>query len=193
MDETTKASSEVVPDWDALERALQRVPGVEKARVIGNGIPQEIHVLATGTRPAKQIAKDVHSVVAGALDEAIDPRIVSVVQLDEEEVRQSGRCPRPVLDSVVVATKQQAGWVRLRLRLPNGDITEGAAAAGATREGRAKAAATALLQALERVFQEMDVRVELEKVVLYPAGNDGLVLIQAVFSDSSRRIRKSVV
>ena len=189
MDETVKPNTDQKRvSWEALERALQGVAAVEKARVIGDGGPQEIHVLATGSRPAKQIAKDVHTVVTEALNTKIDPRIVSVVQLEEEHVLHPSRCPRPVLDSVVVATKQQAGWVRLRLRLPNGDIAEGAAASGTTREGKAKAAATALLQALERVLEEMDASVGLEKVELYPAGNDGLVLIQAVFTDNSRRV-----
>ena len=184
---TVKPDTKTNPDmWSELESALLRVAAVQKARVIGNGTPEEIHVLADDSRPAKQIAKDVHEVVTDALDTKIDPRIVSVVQLEEDGERP--RSPRPILDSVVVASKQQSGWVRLRLRLPDGEIVEGAAAATGTREGRAKAAVTALLQALERVLQDMGARVELEKVELYPAGNDGLVLIQVAYSDGTRRI-----
>lgn len=189
MDETVKPGPEPEPSaaqWNDLESAMERVEAVEKARVIGTQTPEEIHVLAAGTRLAKEIAKEVHAVVTDALDTKIDPRIVSVVQLEGDLDRS--RCPRPILDSVVVASKQETGWVRLRLRLPNGDIAEGSAAAGGTREGRAKAAATALLQALERVLQDMGASVALEKVELYPAGSDGLVLIQIVYSDSSRRV-----
>ncbi len=175
--------------WTRLEETLREVPSVERVRVIGHTSPSEIHVLASSTRPAKEIARDVHSLASKTLDQEVDSRIVSVVQLDDADMRNNNtpRPARPILDSVVVATKRKEGWVKLRLRSPNGTVFEGSAPATATREGRAYAATTALLQALESVLAEMGAHVELENVILYPAGADGLVLIQGTFVDRAQR------
>lgn len=174
--------------WSHLEERLQDVASVERVRVIGDRTPSEIHVLAAATRPAKEIAREVHSLASTTLSAELDSRIVSVVQLDNDVERsEPPRYGRPVLDSVVVATKQTEGWVKLRLRCPDGTIAEGSASATATREGRAYAATDALLQALQGVLAEMEAHVELENVILYPAGTDGLVLIQGTFVDRTQR------
>ena len=190
MEEVTELSGSKndADPWGYLERTLQEVPAVERVRVIGEARPSEIHILATPARPAKEIARDVHSLASTTLNEEMDSRIVSVVQLDDDdESRDAKRRARPILDSVVVATKQQEGWVKLRLRCPDGTVTEGSAPAAATREGRAYAATTALLQALEGVLADMGAHVEMENVILYPAGADGLVLIQGIFVDKTQR------
>jgi len=174
--------------WIQLEETLQEVPSVERVRVIGDPSPSEIHVLASSARPAKEIARDIHSLASKTLDEDMDSRIVSVVQLDDEHVASKPpRSARPILDSVVVATRQHEGWVKLRLRMPDGTIFEGSAPATSTRESRAYAATSALLQALESVLSEMGAHVEMENVTLYPAGTDGLVLIQGTFVDRAQR------
>lgn len=189
VDEETEgrgSTSEIIP-WDQLERTLREVPAVERVRVFGESTPSEIHVVASVARPAKDIARDVHALTSTTLKEEVDSRIVSVVQLGDEELSPHRRCARPILDSVVVGMKRDEGWVKLRLRCPDGTITEGNAPARATREGRAHAAVSASLQALKNVLADMDAHVEMENVILYPAGTDDLVLIHATFVERAQR------
>ena len=72
-----------------LQEELQRIPAVRSARVIGNDQPSEIHIVAGAERPAKQVVRDVQSLSAAAFGMTIDHRIVSVVQLEDEDFAAS--------------------------------------------------------------------------------------------------------
>lgn len=177
--------------WGALESELQRVAAVEKVRVLGETAPSAIHIVASPVRRATQVAEDVCSVVIATTPHSVDPGIVSVVQLDDAPGAFPRANPRPVLDSVVVASKQGSGWVKLRLLLPNGEIREGTASASPTRQDRARAAVDALLQALEGTLDEMEARVEIDKTILSPPGAEDLVLLRGTFFDKNRPRRIS--
>lgn len=171
--------------WGPLEDELQRVIAVEKVRVLGDDAPSAIHVLARPSRRPDEVALDVVSVVLATTPHSVDPGIVSIVQLDEEAPSSRGPA-RVLLDSVVIATRQGSGWVKLRLRLPNGEIREGSAPASPTREDRARAAVDALLQALEDVLEDMDARVEIDNTIVSPPGAEDLVLLRGTFFERNR-------
>lgn len=78
-----------------LEDSLRQIPGVKAASVVTgpDAVPTEVHVLAAPGKPAKQIVRDVQSMSLARYDIDIDHRIVSVVQIGEEEVR-AGESPR---------------------------------------------------------------------------------------------------
>lgn len=69
-----------------LEEALARVSGVHGARVVVDslGCITEVHVLATGERPAKAIVRDVTSTIQAGFGLAVDYRRVSVARLEAE-------------------------------------------------------------------------------------------------------------
>jgi hypothetical protein len=174
-----------------LEQDLRKVQGVKSARVIGDEEPAEIHIVASLQRSPKQVVRDVQSLAAARFGMPIDHRIVSVVQLDEESQAATsapleGR--RPMLDRVVVASKGDAGWVKVGLRWPGGEGTEGAGAAGSTRETRARGATVACLQALEPVLVERGARIDVEHVLIHKVGTADSVLVRAVFHGSGGRI-----
>lgn len=113
-----------------LEEDLQRVPGVRNARVVGVESPSEIHIVATPERSPKQVVRDVQSLASAGFGLTIDHRIVSVVQLaddaeaDDPQPQGPDTPPdeqRPVLESVVLASKGTTGWVKVTLRWPDGD------------------------------------------------------------------------
>ena len=52
--------------------------------------PIEVHVLAGGVKPAKQVVRDVQSVAMAQFDLDIDHRIVSVVQIPDDSVEVGG-------------------------------------------------------------------------------------------------------
>ena len=88
---------------------------------------------------------------------------------------------RLVLDRVVLASKGDAGWVKVGLRWPNGQSTEGAGVAGATRDARARGATVALLDALSPVLEEMGAKVDIDHLLIHPVGSHDSVLVRAVF------------
>jgi hypothetical protein len=168
-----------------LEQDLRKVQGVKSARVVGDDEPSEIHIVASLQRSPKQVVRDVQSLAAARFGMPIDHRIVSVVQLDEDAPQAvpgpTEAARRPRLERVVLASKGEAGWVKVALQWPHGDTTEGAGAAGATRETRARGATVALLQALDPVLQARRARLDVDHVLIHRVGASDSVLVRAVF------------
>jgi hypothetical protein len=174
-----------------LEQDLRKVQGVKSARVVGDDEPAEIHIVASLQRSPKQVVRDVQSLAAARFGMPIDHRIVSVVQLDEDAAAARPGAPpadRPVLERVVLASKGDSGWVKVALRWPDGDTTEGAGAAGKTRETRARGATVALLQALEPTLAGRGARVDVDHVLIHRLGAADAVLVRAVFYSSGAPI-----
>jgi hypothetical protein len=159
-----------------LEADLRRIQGVSSTRIVGENEPSEIHIVSSTARPPKQVVRDVQSLAAARFGIAIDHRIVSVVQLDEEPVARG----RAVLDRVVLASKGDGGWVKVALQWPDGEVTEGAGSAGSTREARARGATTALIQALDSVIAKRSGRLDADHVAIIPMGPDDAVVVRAI-------------
>jgi hypothetical protein len=72
-----------------LEDALRHIQGVRAASVVTgpDAVPTEVHVLADPGKAAKQVVRDVQSLAMARYDIDIDHRIVSVVQMGDDEVR----------------------------------------------------------------------------------------------------------
>ena len=171
-----------------LQRDLLRVSGVTSARVVGDSAPSEIHIVATPDRPAKQLVRDVQSLAAARFGMSIDHRIVSVVQLEKERAEDPGPIVledvrRPRLERVVFANKKTTGWVKVALRWPDGELTEGAGDVGATRESRARGAATAVSRALDSWLSKRNAVLDLESVVIQLLGANSCVTVHAVMHD----------
>lgn len=68
-----------------LEESLRQVPGIRAVSVVTgpDAVPTEIHVVASRSKGAKQVVRDVQSMALAAHDVDIDHRIVSVVQFDD--------------------------------------------------------------------------------------------------------------
>jgi len=177
-----------------LEGDLQRVPGVRNARVVGVDSPSEIHIVATPERSPKQVVRDVQSLASAGFGLTIDHRIVSVVQLADdaepeavpEQPVQANPEPRhederPILEAVVLASKGSTGWVKVTLRWPGGETTEGAGATTATREARARGATIALLRALEPALAARGAKLDVEQVLIHRIGSGECVLVRGLY------------
>lgn len=72
-----------------LEDSLRHIPGVRAASVVTgpDAVPTEVHVLAAPGKAAKQVVRDVQSLALARFDIDIDHRIVSVVQMGDDEVQ----------------------------------------------------------------------------------------------------------
>lgn len=95
-----------------------------------------------------------------------------------------GELHRPVLDRVVLASKGEDGWVKVGLRWPDGQTTEGAGSAGAARESRARAAADAVQRALEPVLAPLRTRIDIDQVMIQRIGQNDSVLVSVIFYEN---------
>ncbi len=86
-----KAKDRVVPVED-VEQALVSLHDVRSARVVADdrGGILEIHVVAGTARTAKQVARDVGSIMVAKLGFPVDHRKISVALVDGNEAADSG-------------------------------------------------------------------------------------------------------
>ena len=104
-----------------FEESLRQVAGIRAASVVTgpDGVPTEIHIVASRSKNAKQVVRDVQSLAMAVHNLDIDHRIVSVVQFDDGEVAvpavvqlpdndggpaTSDSPPRPVIASISIRT-----------------------------------------------------------------------------------------
>jgi len=128
----------LLPD---LEESLRQLPGIRAVSVVTgpDAVPTEIHVVASRSKGAKQVVRDVQSLALAAHDLDIDHRIVSVVQLDDE-VSSVIRLPdTPGHDEVVMAdgaARPSIASISIRTAGSEADASVIVSAGGTAYEGR---------------------------------------------------------
>ncbi|MGH8892823.1 MAG: hypothetical protein ACRDWY_05885 [Actinomycetes bacterium] len=152
-----------------LEDALRHLPGVKAASVVTgpDAVPTEVHVLATPGKAAKQVVRDVQSLALARYDIEIDHRIVSVVQLGEDDVRsvvpdqgstgaaepeeKAEPLVRPAIAALMVRSGH--GETQASVTLAVGDqLFEGTAHGPAGQSHRARLVALATLDAVDELL-----------------------------------------
>jgi hypothetical protein len=128
-----------------LEDALRHIQGVRAASVVTgpDAVPTEVHVLADPGKPAKQVVRDVQSLAMARYDIDIDHRIVSVVQMGDDEVRTTAPAASPgtETDAVDEDDEQADGVVRPAI------------AAIMVRSGKGETEASVTLAAGDQLFE----------------------------------------
>ena len=193
VDERAEYPAPMALDVPAVERELCRIPEVRAARIVTDGVgkPIEVHVLATPTKHAKQIVRDVQSVAMATIGLEIDHRIVSVVQLDDPDTGGNGSSAavaettagrngamaiappavtdRILVDSVVIA--RRGVTCTATVSLLRGEETASASIDGPVAASvTPRLVARATLEAL-RVFQPAAVCAEVETAALTRMGD----------------------
>ena len=170
-----------------LEDALRHLPGVKAASVVTgpDAVPTEVHVLAAPGKAAKQVVRDVQSLALTQYDIDIDHRIVSVVQIGDDEVRavspngvevhdDDAALPsepetpvvRPSLAAVMV--RSGGGETAASVTLSVGDqVFEGHSQGPAGTSHRARLVALATLEAVAELLGQP---CEVESAVIVPTG-----------------------
>ncbi len=91
---------------------------------------------------------------------------------------------RPALEHVVLASKRAGGWVKVGLRWPDGELTEGAGSAGQSRGARARGATVALHRALEPILDSVNARIDVDEVLIHRVGGAESVSVRAIFYEN---------
>lgn len=163
-----------------LEAGLKRISGITGVRVVGEDQPTEIHVVASPERSPKQVVRDVQSLAAAGFGLSIDHRIVSVVQVDEP-ASNGHRPSRILIERIEVSKGPGSEWVKVMLRHPSGEVSEGSCTGGGSRPSRGKAAVIATLRALDPVLSERRATVDLESLSLQSVDAQDAVCVRAAF------------
>jgi hypothetical protein len=126
-----------------LEDALRRIQGVKAASVVTgpDAVPTEVHVLAAPGKPAKQVVRDVQSLALARYDIDIDHRIVSVVQMGDDEVR----VPEPAAEHGPDAEEPEDA--------AHDQVVRPAIAAIMVRSGKGETEASVTLAAGDQLFE----------------------------------------
>jgi hypothetical protein len=143
----------LLPD---LEQALTQISGVRAASVVTgpDARPTEIHVLAGADKPAKQLVRDVQSLAMAKYDLDIDHRIVSVVQIDLDQVPGESAAtdaPRPAMTTVQMRTTSGETEATVIVTLGD-DSFEGAATGPSAANVRPRLVARATLEAVRELL-----------------------------------------
>jgi hypothetical protein len=173
-----------------LEDALRRIQGVKAASVVTgpDAVPTEVHVLAAPGKPAKQVVRDVQSLALARYDIDIDHRIVSVVQMGDDEVRVPDTLAgltasddaadgaeavvRPAIAAIMVRSGK--GQTEASVTLAAGDrLFEGRSQGPAGHSHRARLVAIATLDAVAELLGQA---CEVESSIVVPTGSREVAL-----------------
>ena len=156
----------LLPEFEA---ALRTVPGIREAsvRTSPDAHPIEVHVVAGGIKPAKQVVRDVQSVAMAQFDLDIDHRIVSVVQIPDDAVEvgepdsesaspssasgADSQGPRPALTSITTERRGSDVVVSVTLGI-DGSAFSGTADGPSSPVHRPRVVASATLAALTELL-----------------------------------------
>lgn len=123
--------------------AVRIVPGMERP-------VDELHVVTTPRRSAKQTVRDVQSLLYAVYGVSIDHRVVSVVQVAESG---DGLATGPRIEISQVQATQNGLEVEVVVNVTDGDSGhEGTATGPSSAAGRHRAAARAALEAVRPIL-----------------------------------------
>lgn len=169
-------------DPEELERAISRIRGVLSSRVVldttGTEI-EELHVLAHTGRNAKQVVRDIVSLLQAQYNLDVDHRVISVAQVEApvEPADFPSHEPRLQVDSILVENRQKN--LRVRVQLQRGEALYQGEAEGSSQGSSAiRLGAEAAIRAVQE-FMEGLCRITLEDVLDVEMG-DVLVVITGV-------------
>jgi hypothetical protein len=187
------AAPERVP-VEELEQLIVQLPGVERCRIAVNdlGFIEEVHVLASDRRPAKQTVRDIESALAAAFDIRLDHKRISVAQVRGVEERSA--LPRFRIQHYRMDLDPIGGRMTAEVRLLVGD--EGEEAVTGQHQTRylpsqqVNAVAQATLAAVNLV-PEMPSSLALRDLTQYPLA--GLTVVAVAVGYVSQRGREQIV
>jgi hypothetical protein len=122
---------------------------VDAVRVVGNnGHVEEVHVLAIPGKPAKQVVRDVQSLAMAAYGLAVDRRVISVVQIQNDQITQVHR--PSILD---ISETPNGNFVEISVSLGwHSEVFRGASTGPMSSETRPRLVGEATLKALEQAL-----------------------------------------
>jgi len=146
--------ADAVFDNEEFEETIAHLDSVEAARVVRKGGKiVELHVLAAPSKSPKQISRDIQSLAMAKYGVNIDRRVISVVQLAAENIKQR-TLKRPALMRIREQTDNARTTLTVTLAWQNGEHV-GVATGPDAESARLRLVGEATLQAIESIFADM--------------------------------------
>jgi len=188
-----------VTDLRDVERELCRLPDVTGVRIVGEGEhPTEVHVLARPGKPAKQIVRDIQSVVLASFGFELDRRIVSVVQLESDPVAEvsdeaATREVRPAITGITAESSGLRTLVRVTLMINDMEAV-GFAEGTIASTARHRLVASATIDALRQLVPSAEcLDIESAQIVRVGVHDVAVVTVVAVQPPEEHVISGSAV
>jgi hypothetical protein len=186
------------PDLIAIERELCRLPDVSVARLVADDAGRiiEAHILATQNKHPKQIVRDVQSVALAEFGIEIDRRVVSVVQLGDNDLSlpaEENAGFRPSIVSIQAEVNGLRSLVRVTLGNDSGEAV-GTASGSIATTARHRLVANATVDALRRLDPAAEcLDVEHAQVVRVGASDVAVVTIVFVAPPTEQVVSGSAI
>lgn len=140
-------------DNEEFEETITQLDSVEAARVVRQGGKiVELHVLAVPSKSPKQVSRDIQSLAMARFGVNIDRRVISVVQLAADKIRQH-KATRPKLLRIKEATDNTRANLTVTLGWENTEHVGNASGPDAA-SARLRLVGEAALHAMESIFVE---------------------------------------
>ena len=134
-----------------LEESISRLESVDAVRIVGDGEKvAEVHILAAPSKPPKQVVRDVQSLAMARYGANIDRRVISVVQLAADALRNR-TLERPALVGIREEPEGNRTTMLVTLGWQNGDHV-GTATGPSAGSAKLRMIGEATLDALENIF-----------------------------------------
>jgi len=178
-----------VPE-DKIREAIQSIPDVGSCDIelASDGTISAIHVVSRSARPAKQIVRDIETILAAEFGLKVDHRKVSVAKLETRLARQPTPGIRPRLASLNLSVTGNRARCEIQLEREGLEV-KGTAEGIATGAGRLKLIAQATLGAISALVEGY-AEFELVDVLRVRAGERVaiVVLISALVGGTTREL-----
>ena len=171
-----------------IRQTITSLPGVQSCKIeMGpDGEIEAIHVVSSTKRPAKQIVRDIESVLYADYDLKLNHRKVSVARIEPPAERKPGRGQRPRLISLKLSTSGGRGEAEVVLERGDSQTT-GQASGVTTGGGTLRLICMATFRAAEKLIGE-EAEFQLLDVVRITTGERSAVVVLADYL-SGREVR----
>ncbi len=159
------------------ETVIKQIRGVLSARVVldREGNFEEVHILANTERSPKQIVRDVETVIIVVFGISLDHKIISVVQMGEDNLKFSSDNWRPRIHTINTTMSQQKAEVTIKMTVQDKTL-EGAASGANSPLNSMRMVAEATLNALEKFF-EGRVHLSVDQIGKFKFGGDEIIVV----------------
>lgn len=169
-----------VPE-EEIRQAVGALEDVGSCRVeVGpDGGIAAVHIVSRTKRAAKQIVRDVESVLFANFGIRIDHRKISIARLGVEPGKKRGTGARPRFVGLSMSSRGSRGTCKVTLERDRLEVT-GETTGVVTGPGRLRLVAGATFHAVEKLVDE-DVTFDVVDVMSLRAGDRGTVVVLASF------------
>jgi len=172
------------------ESAIRSLRDVEGVSIQADGEDiRELHILTTSTRPAKQIVRDVQTLLLTKFNRSIDHRVVSVAYADPHGASAAPElAPAPAAVPVAATEDERVRFTSVNLYVTGSRIQAqvelkwkgvtrvGSAAGFGTRDGASRLVAEATVAALQE-YVEDELALSVEDATVVKTGRHDVVVV----------------